>query len=405
MRGLLGKHLSHSFSKIIHELLENEPYHLIEKDEVSFLSDKDFNYLNVTIPYKKDVIPYIDYISDEAKEIGAVNTIINKDNKLYGYNTDYYGLDYLLTHFKVDYKNKKIAIFGNGGAASTIKYLLKNEKYYVFDITNDTEDYSNKELLSSIEVIFNATPANMYPNNYQKPLINKEDVPNLETVIDLVYNPLTTPIMTYAKNSYNGLLMLVYQAVKACELYYNKTYSKQQVLNIYNKLLLEKLNISFIGMPMSGKTYTSELLSKHLNKELKDIDSMIEEHEQTSINNIFKQFGESYFREIETQILKETAIKNNLVISPGGGIIKSEENINILKQNAVVIFLDMSLETLKNGDFSTRPLLKDHKALIDLYDTRYCLYEKYADIIIKRDTYEDDIVERVMSSLYEYLSN
>jgi shikimate dehydrogenase len=401
--GLIGRHLSHSFSKLIHEQLQNETYELYEVEDVNeLLKNPSCRFFNVTIPYKQAVIPLLDELDDAAKEIGAVNTIINTNGILKGYNTDLDGFLFMLDTYQVDIKKHKVAIFGNGGASKMIQYALKDVDVKVFDINDAAYDYNDKDILKDVTLIINATPHNMYPNNHDEPLISKEDVPSLEVVIDLIYNPYKTPLMMMAPTHHNGLLMLVYQAVKASQLAYNTTYSMNDILKIYQDILMQQLNIILIGMPMSGKSYLSRKISDYYKKELIDTDSIIEADMGLSITELFKTEGEAFFRRLETSLYEEVSLKQNTIISPGGGVILNEQNMFKLKQNSVIIFIDMPLDILKECNYEKRPLINSKEDVINLYNKRYPLYKKYADITVKREGYNDDIVHQIIGALYEH---
>ncbi len=410
--GLLGKQLSHSFSKEIHEHFTNKSYHLIELDDISsFLESRPFKGINVTIPYKKAVISYLDDISKEAKAIGVVNTIINKNNQLIGYNTDYYGIESLLKYNSITVKDKSILILGNGSTSRTIEYYC--QQHDALDITiaarhpKDNQSKLSKLNKLDYDLIFNATPVGMYPNILDELPITFSDNYNIEAVIDVIYNPLSTPLLTQAK-SYgikviNGLYMLVTQAIKAIELFHGINIPIAKVNEYYHSLLKEQYNIVLIGMPMSGKSLYGDKLSKLLKKELVDIDAEIELSQSQSITDIFKYKGEPYFRNIESKTTIKYAKMHNNVISCGGGVIVNNNNIKALKSNGIILFIDTPLSMLQSFNPKKRPLLKDNKSLEILYNKRYNTYINSADIVIKKDTLDiDTILKRMVVALNEY---
>ncbi len=415
MFGLIGKKLSHSFSKEIHEILHSESYNLIELPQLdSFFQSKQFKGVNVTIPYKEEVIKYIDVIGDTVKKTNSVNTIINKGGFLYGYNTDYEGLKYLLKYNNIDIKNKTVLVLGNGATSRTVEVLC-NDLGTKKIIKAARSPKGNEVLLSSIDtfkgahILINATPSGMYPNNYDELLINLEVLNELEAVVDLVYNPLETRLITKAKSlniiAVNGLMMLVRQAVKSCELFHNQKYNDSKTIEIYRKILLNMINVILIGMPMSGKSYYAKALSGIYNKQLVDIDKQIVSDKGMYIPEIFKDSGEEDFRKIETNTLMIVSKTLNQAISTGGGTVLNANNIDYLKQNGIIIFLDVPLEELKKMNPRNRPLLKDMNSLTKLYNDRHHLYLKYADIIInKTDMDENHILNMIEVKINEYIN-
>ncbi len=414
MFGLLGKKLGHSFSKPIHEYFSNKEYSLYEVDDLStfFGEHKNLKGLNVTIPYKHEVIEYLDELSTEAKNIGAVNTIINRSGKLIGYNTDYYGLDKALSYHNISLNNQEVIVLGNGSTSRTIQYLCKQKNAKICRIfarnpreneyhINDVENYK------SSQIIFNATPVGMFPNNNDDIIVDLLKLPNLNSVIDVVYNPLRSKLLMEAKKheikGVNGLFMLISQALKSIELFHNITIKDHDIDKYYKKLLLRSTNIVLIGMPMSGKTYYTKLLSILYKKELIDIDEEIELSEGCSITNIFETQGEKYFRIIENEIIKKYSKLNNKAISCGGGVILNTNNMDLLKQNGIIIYLDAPLALLENCNPKGRPLLNDKNNLRKLFNARYPLYLQYADIIVKKDSYDEErILQEIEVKINEY---
>jgi len=260
MYGLIGKKLSHSFSKEIHENLHSETYNLIELEQLDdFFESKRFKGLNVTIPYKQSVIKYIDFCSNIVKETNSVNTIINKGGFLYGYNTDYTGLEFLLKHYNITIKNKTVLILGNGATSRTVEVLCTNlGSKEIIKVArnpkNNDVSFSESNKYNYADVVINATPSGMYPNNYDDFLIDLEQFTTLDAVVDLVYNPLETKLVSKAKSlnilAVNGLMMLVSQAVHSCELFHNQEYKSNIIIDIYKSTLFNMLNIVLIGMPM-----------------------------------------------------------------------------------------------------------------------------------------------------------
>lgn len=416
MRGLIGKHLSHSFSKEIHEKLDHKEYNLIELAELdNFFHNKSFEAINVTIPYKNDVIKYLDEVDEDALNIGAVNTIVNNNGCLKGYNTDINGLLFTLDHNNISLENKTIGILGNGATSRTIQYLCEKQKVKevrLFTRKNrqGEYDFTQADKLKDVQILFNATPNGMYPNNFQDVLVDLNHLPNLEFFLDVVYNPLNTSLMLQCKDrgikAVNGLMMLIHQAVKANELFNNCTHSNQKTLDLYKEVFMNQMNIVLIGMPMSGKTYYSKQVAKVYNKEVIDIDHYIEHVNNMSIPDIFEKYGEIGFRKSEKECTQEISKSLNKAISTGGGVVLNKENIDALRQNGVLIFLDMPLEELKKCNPKGRPLLKNPKNIEKLYKDRYNLYKSYCDIrVIKRGFKRKDTLNRIEVKLNEYISS
>lgn len=407
--GLLGERLGHSFSKEIHEQINDYQYELKEVpfdkfDE--FMTKHDFIAINVTIPYKEKVIPYLDYIDDATKKIGAVNTIVNKNGKLYGYNTDYLGLRDLVLTNNIDVKNKKVLILGTGGTSKTSKAVFTDlgAKELVFvsiDPVGDEISYEDAvKYHSDSEIIVNATPCGMYPN-CDDLIIDISTFNKLVAVVDVIYNPLKTMLVRKALErgitAVSGLYMLVAQAVYASSIFTDTTYDKKIIDDIYKQIYNSKRNIVLIGMPTCGKTTISKLLADKLNKEVVDTDTLVEQKMGTTIKEYLKTHDETSFRDIETKVINEVSKLNNLIISTGGGVIKRKNNMEYLKANGLVIFIDRPLELLQVSD--TRPLSSNQSDLEKLYYERYNLYCNYADIIVKNDQDLELVINKIINEV------
>ena len=407
--GLLGERLGHSFSKEIHEQINDYQYEITEVpfdkfDE--FMTKHDFIAINVTIPYKEKVIPYLDYIDDATKKIGAVNTIVNKNGKLYGYNTDYLGLRDLVLTNNIDVKNKKVLILGTGGTSKTSKAVFTDlgAKELVFvsiDPVGDEISYEDAvKYHSDSEIIVNATPCGMYPN-CDDLIIDISTFNKLVAVVDVIYNPLKTMLVRKALErgikAVSGLYMLVAQAVYASSIFTDTTYDKKIIDDIYKQIYNSKKNIVLIGMPTCGKTTISKLLADKLNKEVVDTDTLVEQKMGTTIKEYLKTHDETSFRDIETKVINEVSKLNNLIISTGGGVIKRKNNMEYLKANGLVIFIDRPLELLQVSD--TRPLSSNQSDLEKLYYERYNLYCNYADIIVKNDQDLELVINKIINEV------
>lgn len=413
MFGLLGEKLGHSFSKEIHESINDYTYNLIEVSKEnfnSFMEQKNFKAINVTIPYKELVIPYLSYIDPKAKQIGAVNTIINVNNNLYGYNTDYLGLRQLIIKNNIDFKNKKVLILGTGGTSKTAFVLSKDLGcMQVIKVSRrkseETITYEEaKEKYNDANIIINTTPCGMYPNDDL--IIDLDSFSNLEAVVDVIYNPLNTKLIRVAKQknikAVNGLYMLVAQAVYASYLFINKDVIESKIDEVYKKIKNNKLNISLIGMPSSGKTTISLELKTLLNKEVIDTDSLIEKEINMPISSFLTKDDEKEFRDIESSVIEKISKQNNLIISTGGGVIKRQENIDYLRRNSIIIFIDRDLELLQAT--SSRPLSNNKNDLQKLYNERYNIYVSSCDYIVKNNNELKSTINEILGVYDENIS-
>ncbi len=392
--GLIGEKLGHSFSAEIYpKIIKDIQYELVElpKENVEdFIKNKAYKGVNVTIPYKQTVIPFLDYIDDAAKEINAVNTIVNKNGKLYGYNTDFGGL---LALFKKKIDNltgKKVLILGDGGTSNTTKAVLKHlnaKEVYVVSLNPQCEKISYqdaKTLHNDANVIVNATPVGMYPNVTGMAL-DISDFNCLELVVDVVYNPLRTDLALAAAKrnipAINGLYMLVAQAVLAAGHFTGQELSSTIIDEIFKEIVANKRNIVLIGMPGSGKTTIGKVLAQKLNRRFVDTDELIVKSTGKQIPEIFTSYGEAEFRRIESEVAREVSLENGLIIATGGGMVLNQTNINHLKHNGVVFFLDRPLnELLPTPD---RPLANDKESIIKRYNERIDLYNASNDFAVK----------------------
>ena len=409
--GLIGEKLGHSFSKTIHEKISDAEYklrELSEKELESFMKEKAFEGINVTIPYKTKVIPYLDYIDEAARKIGAVNTIINREGKLYGYNTDFDGMKKLTQKIGFDYSDSKVLILGTGGTAATARavaeFLGAESVINVgrsYGFSENYTDYENVYTLhGDADYIINTTPLGMYPD-CESFAVDVSAFPKLKGVLDAVYNPIRTRLCQKAEacgvKSISGLYMLVAQAVAAAEKFTEGEISAEgKTDELYNEILKEKRNIVLIGMPGSGKTTLGKILSEKLCKAFVDTDEIIKE-KYGDISEIFSQKGEIFFREKESEVIKEISIQNGLVIATGGGAILRKENVERLKQNGVLVFVDRPLSRIIPTD--NRPLSKDTASLEKLFNERYEIYKSAADVIVSAEKSEEETALEIMEIL------
>lgn len=394
--GLIGEHLTHSYSCEIHAQIADYEYelHEIPPSELGeFLTKREFNAINVTIPYKQDVIPYLDEISETAKRIGAVNTIVNRGGKLYGDNTDFPGMLALAKHIGVDMKGKKVLILGTGGASKTghalAEYMGAESVYYVSRSGKDGSITYKQAVTehSDAQVIINATPVGMFPKQNGRP-IDISAFPKLEGVLDAIYNPLRTNLVLDAQEkgipAEGGLYMLSAQAVHAAAVFQDIPLDESLVDKAFKSVKNDKQNIVLIGMPSSGKTTVGKILSEKCGKELADTDEYIVKKIGMPISDFFARFGEAEFRKIEKETVAELAATGGKVIATGGGAVLDPENVRSLKQNGVLIFLDRKVENLVATD--DRPLASRRSALEKLYAERYDIYCAAAEVHIDANT-------------------
>ena len=404
--GLIGEHLSHSFSKEVHALLADYEYEICEiarGDLDAFMTAKNFTAINVTIPYKTDVIPYLYHISDEAKKIGAVNTIVNRDGKLYGYNTDFFGMASLIDKLGLSLKGKKVAILGTGGTAKTAKAVAESiNAAEILTVSRRKRDgvIDYSELIrchSDVQIIINTTPVGMYPDNSSKP-IELSVFRGLEGVVDAIYNPIRTELVLDALElgikAEGGLYMLVAQAVYASEIFLDVKYPKEQLENIYNKILRDKENIVLIGMPACGKSTVGRIIKDETLRSFTDTDDLIVEYAKTSIKEIFANEGEDAFRDLESAVIANISSQNSMIISTGGGVVLRDSNVRRLKQNGRLFFIDRPLHSLLPT--SDRPLASTAKDIEGLYEKRHPIYVGAADETIEASADAQSVANKII---------
>lgn len=393
--GLIGEHLPYSFSKTIHEYIGEYEYelHEVARDDIdSFMRAREFKAINVTIPYKQTVIPYLDGISERAKSIGAVNTIVNKDGRLFGDNTDFGGMTALIRKMELNLSGKKVLILGTGGTSKTAKAVAESlGAADVCKVSRSKKDgaLSYDEMYAGhtdAQIIINTTPCGMFPKEDVSPA-ELEKFNSLEGVVDVIYNPLSTRLVLEAREkkikAEGGLYMLVAQAVLAAEIFLDKKLDENLIDEIYEKLYRQKLNIVLIGLPSCGKTTAGKRLSELTGRELFDSDVEIVNREGVSISEIFSKRGEKAFRDIESEVIKEASARNGIIIATGGGAPLRTENVHTLKSNGVIFFLDRDPDTLIPT--SDRPLFDEKDKMKKLYEERYPIYTAAADINVKAE--------------------
>lgn len=407
--GLIGEKLGHSFSKEIHGKIGDYQYELCEiarEDVDAFMKARAFRAINVTIPYKQTVIPYLDEISDSARKIGAVNCVVNKNGKLYGYNTDFYGMQALILKNNIDLSGKKVLILGTGGTSKTATAVAESlgaANILVVSRTKAEGIITYDEMYESYldaDVIINTTPVGMYPKVDGTP-VDLSRFTKLSGVIDAIYNPIRTDLVMDAKRlnipSEGGLYMLVMQAIVASEYFFDTKYDKSLCDRIFNEILMAKENVVLIGMPASGKSTVGYKLSKKLSASFVDSDSEIVKEAGKPIPNIFSEDGEAYFRSLETKVLKKLSESGGKVIATGGGAVLNPVNVRNLKKNGRIIFIDRPLSELIPTE--DRPLANSKEKIEALYEARYDIYKNASDITINAVGNVDWVAREIIKGL------
>lgn len=407
--GLIGEHLTHSYSCEIHAQIADYEYELcsLEPEKVAeFLEKREFCGINVTIPYKQTVMPLLDEISPTAARIGAVNTIVNRGGRLIGDNTDFAGMLALANHAGIDMQGKRVLVLGTGGASKTALALARHmgceSVHCVSRSGRDgcvTYEQAAREMADT-QVIINATPAGMFPNTDASP-IDISAFPQLCGVLDAIYNPLRSKLVLAAQErgipAAGGLYMLSAQAVYASALFREVEVQPELIDKAYSSVKRDKQNIVLIGMPSSGKTTVGGLLSKLTGKPLADTDEHVVRKIGMPIAEFFAKYGEAEFRKIEKETVAQLAQTGGKIIATGGGVVLDAENIRELRKNGVIVFLDRAPENLIATD--DRPLSSKKEALDRLYAERYGLYTAAAEIHIDANTTPEAEAEEILKEL------
>ena len=400
--GLLGRKLGHSYSPQIHAHLGDYPYDLFEKEpeEVEeFLRNGDFTAINVTIPYKQTVIPFCAELSPMARRIGAVNTIVRRqDGSLIGHNTDYFGFLSTVRRTGLDPSGKKVLIIGSGGASKPAIAVMEELGANVTVISHKENTPETLSRHSDCAVLVNATPVGMYPNVGVSP-VDLSLFPHLEGVIDMIYNPARTKLLLDAEArglvAENGLWMLVAQAKEAAEWFTGRPIGDDVIETIHRQLKTQMENIILIGMPGCGKSTVGKLLAQRLCRSFVDADSRIVDTAGMSIPEIFAHSGEEGFRQIETQVLSDLGMRSGLVIATGGGCVTRERNYPLLHQNGVCVWLTRDLAKLPTDG---RPLSQKGK-LEQMYQIRKPLYERFSDVTVHNDASPEECAAAILELL------
>ena len=382
--GLIGEHLGHSFSKIIHAHLCDYSYEHVEltpEQVESFVRGGTLDAYNVTIPYKKTVMPLLDVISREAQAIGAVNTVVRRDGKLYGYNTDYFGFCYMLDSAGFDVSGKKVIVLGTGGAAATVCAVLRDRHASTVSVSHrdNTPEFLAKH--ADARIIVNTTPVGMYPKNGLSP-VDLDVFPRCEGVLDLIYNPSLTKLLLDAEQRdikyVNGLPMLVAQAVRACELFTGEVAEVGVCERVCERIERQTKNRVLIGMPGCGKSTVGRLIAQMLDRPFWDADRAFSDKYGESPAEVIKRDGEDKFRQMEHAVLAELGKRRGAVIACGGGAVTRVQNYAPLHQNGVIVFLERALENLSSKG---RPL-SQATSVDELYRSRIDAYRSFADVTV-----------------------
>ena len=395
--GLLGRKLGHSRSPEIHKALAGYDYDLfpVEPEDLeTFLQNTSCLGLNVTIPYKKAVIPYCTVLSDAALRLGSVNTMVRRADGWFGDNTDYAGFTALAAPFEP--AGKRTLVLGSGGAGTMALQAMKDlgAEAVIVSRTGQT-NYENMNRNAAL--IVNATPVGMWPENGRRPL-DLNEFPNCEGVIDLIYNPLRTRLLLDAEHHgipcVDGLWMLVVQAQRAAELFTGKDIPDAEAQRVYQEMHAGMENLVLIGMPGCGKSTVGQALANVMGRPFFDADAILTER-WGDIPTIFARQGEDCFRAMETEILRELGSKTGSVIATGGGCVARPENWFHLRQNGRVLWLRRPLEALPTDG---RPLSKASTPEF-LFSQREPLYRAWAENIIDNTGTVDEAVQNLLEAI------
>lgn len=407
--GLLGEKLGHSFSREIHEKLGRYSYELFEvaPDALdAFLTRRDFDGLNVTIPYKQAVIPYLAEITPRAERIGAVNTIVNRDGRLCGDNTDFAGLAGLIGRMGLKLAGKTVLICGTGGTSKTASAVAEHlgAKETVRLSRGGREGAATYEdaraRYADAEVLINTTPAGMYPDVDGMP-VDPAWFPKLAGVADVVYNPLTTRLVRLSRErgiaAENGLYMLVAQAVAAAEVFTGETFGAETTERIYREILFDKRSVVLTGMPGSGKSTLGKLLARKLGRPFVDTDAQIVARAGMPIPELFQTRGEAFFRDMESEVVRDVCRTGGAIVATGGGAVLRRENVDAMKQNGTVVFLNRALESLLPT--ADRPLANDAEKIRRLYTERLPVYRAAADVTVSVHGTPEETADDILNAL------
>ena len=406
--GLIGEHLGHSFSVMIHELLGDYSFVLRElapSELEAFVKSDELDAYCVTIPYKKAVMPFLDVISPEAQAIGAVNVVVNgKDGKRYGYNTDYFGFDYMVSRSGVSVEGKKAVVLGGGGASATACALLR-DKGAKSIVVIDKDDNTPEGIAPhrDAEIIVNTTPVGMYPKNMISP-VSLDDFPDTQAVLDVVYNPARTALMLDAEKrgiaAVGGLSMLVAQAAKGFEHFTGDSREEGIIGSVLAQITARSSNLILVGMPGCGKSSVGAIIADKLDREFFDADAEFEKMHSITPADAIRTLGEEKFREMETETISILGKLSGKVIATGGGVVTRERNYPLLHQNGVIVFLERDISLLPTNN---RPLSQSN-SLEKLYNSRIDSYRRFADLTVESTGIIEKTAELIISAFLEFVN-
>lgn len=404
MYGLLGEKLGHSFSPEIHSMLGNYEYRLfeVEKNELeNFIKYGEWDGINVTIPYKKTVMSYLDEISENAQKIGSVNTVVRRsDGTLFGDNTDYYGFLYTVRRSGINFGGKKVLVLGTGGASLAVKAVISDlNAGEIISISRSGENnYQNIKNHADADIIVNTTPVGMYPKNLVSP-VKVSDFTHLSAVFDIIYNPQKTQLVLDAEKldipAFSGLSMLVAQAKRASEIFFDKEIDDSVTEKILNKVSTDMKSIVLIGMPGSGKSSIGNFLAEKTGREFLDTDEEAEKIAGSSPAEIIKAQGEKSFRKIEIEAVKSICKLSGKIIATGGGVVTNEDNFDAIRQNSTVFFINRDISVLPTDN---RPLSQKN-SLDDMFKIRLPLYRKFCDFEIDGNGTIEEVAQRILERI------
>lgn len=404
MYGLLGEKLGHSFSPEIHSMLGNYEYRLfeVEKNELeNFIKYGEWDGINVTIPYKKTVMSYLDEISENAQKIGSVNTVVRRsDGTLFGDNTDYYGFLYTVRRSGINFGGKKVLVLGTGGASLAVKAVISDlNAGEIINISRSGENnYQNIKNHADADIIVNTTPVGMYPKNLVSP-VKASDFTHLSAVFDIIYNPQKTQLVLDAEKldipAFSGLSMLVAQAKRASEIFFDKEIDDSVTEKILKKISTDMKSIVLIGMPGSGKSSIGNFLAEKTGREFLDTDEEAEKIAGSSPAEIIKVQGEKSFRKIENEAVKSLCKLSGKIIATGGGVVTNEDNFDAIRQNSTVFFINRDISVLPTDN---RPLSQKN-SLDDMFKIRLPLYRKFCDFEIDGNGTIEEVAQRILERI------
>ena len=412
MYGLIGKRLSYSLSKVIHETIRPMDYKLIEtEDLLTTLNHNPFKGINITNPYKKSILAFADHLDDSVKKTGVANTLIHKNGLNFAYNTDFDAIKSLIDEFIP--KKSICAIIGNGATSQSYQAALAetSHKTLVFARNPQPHEHTLQSLCHhpEINVLINTTPVGTSPDFSDTINVPFKQLTSLNMVIDVIYNPFKTQLLLNAEKlaikTLNGLPMLIRQAIKSNALFFNTSYHNDIEQTLHKSTLKKLLNIVFIGLPFSGKSHYGKIMGNRLNMSFIDLDTVFEKTYNTRISEYFSQYGEQAFRTAEKELAITSAQSMHTIISPGGGVVLNPEIMERFKQNSLIVYIDIDNQLMDQINYHSRPLVKNPTELKHLKAQRHELYLKYADIVIHKTHLDaSKIIEEIEVKIDDYLN-